>query len=54
MSRAEVAWILTREPHPDDATVKKAIAVLELNGLARSSLVPTLHNNCNYNKTASR
>lgn len=43
---SEISWVLTREPKPDPSVLRKANDVLSRYGLGRSSMIPTLHNNC--------
>ena len=45
-SISEIFWILTRDPFPDDAIIRKAFEVLDRNGISRSTLSRTNQKNC--------
>jgi len=44
--RLKIFWILTRDPNPDDAVIRKAFDVLSQNGISRRTLSKTNHKNC--------
>ncbi len=41
-----IAWVLTREQHPTNATIDAALDVLKKNGIDQSKLRLTNQHNC--------